>query len=144
LFSLWLCIRQCTCLVKTELDTTLNSNITLGDLYQGNYAVSMATPRSGQAAGFYTRQMKRQSKSAHFSLKNSKCFSLNVLYENISFYIYSCIFYILLSSLLDFAVLTLLLLFFLFSYLLFFVLDLLSRCGMCVSSQDNIMPDLNL
>lgn len=119
MFSLWLRIRQCMWLVKTELDTRLNRNITLGDLYQGNYAVSMATPRSGQANGFCTRQSKHQSKSAHFFHK-SETLPLNVLYENISFYIHGRIFYILHSSLLDFALFTLLLF---FIYLLFLFLS---------------------
>jgi len=120
-----------------------NSNTTSGDLYQVNCAVSMATLRSGQAAGFYRKQTKRHSKSAHFS-SNSKRFSLKVPYENISFYIFGCIFFILLSSLLHFGVFNLLLLFFFVICLLFFVFALLPCCGMCVSLQDNIMPDLNL
>ena len=131
-------------MVKSELDTKLKSNITLGDLYQVNYTVSMATPRSGQPAGFYTRQKKRQSKSAHFFSQIPKVFHLRFDMKNFFLLHLWSYFYILLSSLLGFAVFILLLLYFLFIYLLFFVLDLLSCCEMCVSSQDNIMSDLNL
>jgi len=102
----------------------------------------MATPRSRQGAGFFRGQKKHQSKSAHFSLKNSQNFSLNVLYENLSFYMYGRIFYILLFSLLDFAVFTLLLLFFYLPCLLRSCL--IVKLRICISSQDNKMPDLNL
>jgi hypothetical protein len=93
------------------MDTKLNNNKTLGEVYQGNYIVPMATLSSEEAAGFYTRQRKDQSNSDPYFCLYSNLFSLRVLHEHISFYIYNRIFYFLFPSLLDFPILSLLLLF---------------------------------
>jgi hypothetical protein len=144
LFSLWPCIRRCMWLVKTGLDTKLNSDTTLGICIRAITLFLWQRRDQGKLLDFIQDKPNVRVNQLIFS-SNSEHFSLKVLYKSFSFYIYGrlslypilffirlfCIFYVTSSIL--------------FIYLLFFFLFLALSCsGMLVLSQDNITPDLKL